>query len=139
MPPVFRETLMQPAPLLKPGLVLATALALVTLTPLAPASTGAAPDHVVDVYNFGFTDHGTGTPVTLAVVGDVVEFRWVSGTHTAESGIARQHVTALGDIDSGNLDPKNPSASWTATAPGAFTYTCKYHANMQGVVIVQEA
>lgn len=102
---------------------------------LTPAATGVP--HTVSVFNFGYEDSATATPITVANVGDSVTFVWDSGVHTVTSGAAGRGVAAAGDLDSPIL---SAGASWTFTAPeaGVFAYTCKLHPSMQGVLVVQD-
>lgn len=72
----------------------------------------------------------TYTPATLTVkAGTTLTWRNTGGvahTVTADDGKT---------FESGNL-PKNATFSLTATAPGSFSYHCKYHKWMKATIVV---
>lgn len=103
-----------------------------TLTP-AVASTGVV--HYVTVGAI-FQDSETLTPLTIARVGDTVRFVWVSGAHTATSGVVGMRSAALGDIDSPTISPVLRTWDYPVTRPGTFPYTCLFHPYENGVIEV---
>lgn len=91
----------------------------------------------MEVFNFGYEDQDSGTPVTSLRVGEFVRFLRVSGTHAARSGVASVPVPALGDVDSPILSASSPTYEYEATSAGVFVYTCIFHPSMQGVLVVE--
>ncbi len=88
-----------------------------TATPAAQAKTVK-----VSIKNFSFGD-----PLTIAV-GTTVEW-------TNDDSAAHTVTSSNGAFDSGNLE-KGASYSFTFTKEGTYNYTCQYHANMNGQIIV---
>lgn len=117
-------------------LKLLAALVALSAVPALPASTAGGAVHSIDVFNFGFTDAGTGTPVTIAAVGDTVVFTVSSGVHTASDGVAGRANPVGSSFDSGVMSAGD-SFSITLGESGVVLYTCKLHASMQGMIVVQ--
>jgi plastocyanin len=88
----------------------------------APAPAAQAKTVKVAIKNFSF-----GAPLTIAV-GTTVEW-------TNEDSAPHTATASNGAFDSGNLD-KGASYSFTFTQEGTYSYTCKYHPNMKGQLVV---
>ena len=90
--------------------------------------------HRVRVESDRFVDMSTGTPVTFAREGDVVEFVLVAGMHIVRPGVAAGLV-ALGDgPHSGWLTEPGQVYRYEIPASGAFPYACEVHLDMQGLL-----
>src|SRR5215208_5326782 len=78
----------------------------------------------VSVANFSFS------PTTInAIVGDVIKFNWVSGSHTTTCGTALSG-TSLPAGASGwdaDIDISNKTFSYTVTEVGTYLYGCTPH------------
>lgn len=108
---------------------LAVALALIgavaSLVSLAVQPVRAA-EHSVQISNFAFS------PATLTIaVGDTVT--WTNADQEAHTATA-----ADGTFDSGSLG-NGASVSFTFTEAGTFPYTCEFHRQMQGTIVVEAA
>jgi plastocyanin len=99
--------------------------------PAAPAQGGraAAPGpgshlHTVQITGFEFA------PATLEVhVGDVVE--WKNADPVAHTATAGDHTFDTGQIDGG------AASRVVARGKGRFAYSCRYHPEMKGTLVVQ--
>ena len=97
---------------------------------VAPAK---AATHTVDVMDFSFD------PANVIVnPGDTIEWNWVSGIHTATSGV---NCTPDGRFN-GPVDPGNTLFSYTVPGnepPGVIPYYCIPHClvNMVGTITVE--
>jgi plastocyanin/sugar lactone lactonase YvrE len=93
-------------------------------TPLASGEKTETGAVAIIIKNFAFS------PATVEVpAGTVITFDNQDTTaHTATS--------TDGAFDSGNLNP-GESYSITLDKPGTYTYTCTYHPNMKGTIIVK--
>jgi plastocyanin len=73
----------------------------------------------VDVQNFQFT------PATLnVVVGDVIHWVWVAGTHTTTSVTIPAGAAAWNSP----MDLTTTTFDYTVTQPGIYSYQCNFHA-----------
>ena len=94
----------------------------------------------IQVANFMFT------PSTVnAVVGDVIQFNWVNGSHTATCGAALSGTTkpaGAADFNS-PMDGGTTTFSYTVTVVGSYFYGCIPHfgggAGMTGTIQVSSA
>jgi plastocyanin len=74
--------------------------------------------HMVDVADFSFT------PSTLnVVVGDTVQWMWVSGTHTTTSTA----VPAGALTWNNNINSSNSFFNYKVLVPGSYSYDCSIH------------
>ncbi len=100
------------------------AMATPETTPLASGEKTETGAVAIVIKNFAFS------PATVEVpAGTVITFDNQDTTaHTATS--------TDGAFDSGNLNP-GESYSITLDKPGTYTYTCTYHPNMKGTIVVK--
>ena len=77
-----------------------------------------ATTHTITVKNFGFE------PSALNVeVGDVIEWKWESGTHTTTSKNIPSGATSWNDA----MSSTDPNFSYTITELGVYDYVCTPH------------
>ncbi|MBW3581781.1 MAG: hypothetical protein KY455_01660 [Euryarchaeota archaeon] len=100
----------------------------------APFDTQDGTTHQVIVRDFEYHDGTTGTPITLARVGDVVAFVHGGGFHTATGGVGSLALGGDGP-DSPILDDEGDVYEFRVTAAGTYTYTCLIHAEMNGIIV----
>jgi len=101
--------------------------ALLVLAAIPAFASAGGPTAAVDVNATGFTDAGTGTPITLVAPGTTVTWTVSSGIHT---------VSAVdGSFASDNLGV-GESFSHTFDAQGVVPYRCAIHASMIAAVLV---
>lgn len=117
--------------------------AVAPMTPVVatPAAEGAGSDTgsaVVSVFDFGFRDSDTRSPVTHVGVGDTVTWVWDSGIHTVTEGVGDDVDVLPSAFDSGVKRPSDndPTFSVTFDTTGAFVYLCEIHPLMRGTVVV---
>jgi plastocyanin len=100
----------------------------------AMTSPASAATHQVKVGN-----NNTFTPRELTITqGDIVNWDWV-GPDTNHSTTTDASGQTTWDSDSGNLFPNHEVGyrfSWNFTDVGTFTYFCKTHSFMTGVITV---
>ena len=108
-----------------------------TPTPTPPSST----THVVNVGPGGtnaFRDSVSGNSSTTVRVGDTVQWKFQTGTHSATSGQCKDvsdyyndytDCTADGRFESG-VQSAGASFSWKTTSAGSFQYYCSVHTSM---------
>ena len=113
-------------------------------TPIpAPTPTPTPPSSVTRIVNVGaggtttFRDAVSGTNATSVRVGDTVQWKFLSGPHSATSGTCSGVGGYYGDggctgdgvFDTGTL-AAGATYSWKATAAGSYRYFCSVHLSM---------
>ncbi|MDQ1688250.1 MAG: hypothetical protein QOK42_1225 [Frankiaceae bacterium] len=94
--------------------------------PASGAADSGAPGSAVTIQSFGYRP----SPLTVTPGQKVVVTNKDGTEHTATSD--KSGLFDSGDIDGGG------SQSFTApTAPGTYTYMCKYHSSMHGTLVVK--
>ena len=99
------------------------------VTVLLTVTTGfSQTKHKIQVSEFQFT------PATVnAVVGDVIIFVWVNGTHTTKSTSVPVGAKPWGDTA---VDIYHPKFRYKIKVAGTYEYECGLHSFMKGTIIV---
>jgi plastocyanin len=104
-------------------LVLAVGTVLSSPTSSAFADAGEPQVHKITIKNFAF-----GPSQITVNTGDTIE--WINedfAPHTATANDSSFNTKRLKGGEAGRI---------VASSPGTITYTCKYHANMKGTIVV---
>ncbi len=88
--------------------------------------------HKIQVANFSFSPNS----VTGVKIGDIIEFDWVSGTHTASS----VSVPVGASTFSFSMNSGSTIGTYTVQVAGTYDYQCNVHgASMAGSFVVDAA
>jgi plastocyanin len=87
--------------------------------------------------NVGVDDFSFSPQNVAIAVGETVTWSWVGGFHTTTNG-ADSNDPGAGSLWDVMLLPGSEPASYTFTAPGVYTYFCRFHdsLNMKGTITV---
>ncbi len=102
----------------------------------APQESEDPMTHRVAVSDFEFLDNATNGPVTIARVGDVVEFVLVDGMHTATGGVLGVPIEGYGP-ESPLMTHPGETYVFPVTEPGTIAYTCIIHPDMEAFIIAR--
>jgi plastocyanin len=106
-------------------------LSYIFLIAFLPAISFAQTTHKIDVSNYVFTP----SSLTGVKVGDIIEWDWVSGSHTVTSVTIPNGAASFAfSISSGNV-------KYTVTMAGTYDYQCDFHvgSGMTGSFVVSAA
>lgn len=113
------------------------------VAPTAPTgTTDAAPMRdaagSVDVFDFDYSDAGTGTPVTSVATGETITWFWSQGVHTVTHRVNPALDVLPPEFDSGFISANEPDPTFSLAfdEPGVYEYYCTLHVTMRGVVVV---
>lgn len=127
------------------GVLLATGSTALALDAGGLGLQAEEPDATVVVQNFAFQDEETGTPVTTIEVGETVRWTWEGGCHSVTEGVRDGSGGTLttpafdSELRCAQFDEDGDALTTmeaTFDEPGVFSYFCKPHPKMQGIVVV---
>jgi len=135
----------QPKVMLAVGVLLASASTALALDADQLGLETQDVDATVVVQNFEFTDQATDGPVTVVEPGDTVRWVWEGGCHSVTEGVRGPDSDPATDsafdseVRCAQFDEDGDALTTfevTFDEPGVYTYFCRPHPQMEGVVVV---